>query len=87
VKPQKHTPSSRVNTASSPVGIQIQTSSLRNTAALRLLKNRVSDIGETKMGCQGRKKRVLSKGEERHAGAAIRHGIQKSVARRSNKEI
>ena len=44
-----------INTASSPAGIQIHMSSLCSTAVPRPLKNRVSDIGETKMGCQGKK--------------------------------
>ena len=52
-----------MDTASTPAGIQIQRSSLSNTAKPFPLKNRESDIGETTIGRHGKKYRVLSHGE------------------------
>ena len=44
-----------MDTASTPAGIQIQRSSLSNTAKPFPLKNRESDIGETTIGRHGKK--------------------------------
>jgi hypothetical protein len=41
--------------AKNPAGIQIQVSSLSKTAKPRSLKNLVIEIGETRIGRQGRK--------------------------------
>jgi len=54
----------KTNTANSPAGSQIQTSSLCKTRYPRALKKRPSAIGETRIGLQGRKYRLLSKGEK-----------------------
>ena len=52
-------------TARMTAGIQIHKNSLHSTANARAVKNLDSPIGDTGMGRQGRKYRVLVKGEKR----------------------
>jgi hypothetical protein len=77
---ETHAEARGVNTANSPVGIRSNKFTSRSTAAPRPLKNRVGDIGENKMGCQGRKKRVLSKGEKNARRARQSSWHPKSMA-------
>jgi hypothetical protein len=80
--------SASIDIASRATGIQIHSSSLRNTSSPRSLKKRVAEIGETAMGRQGRKYLSLLNGEKKVTPqTAVGHRIQQSVTRGGQKEI